>query len=189
MANIWDTIKGGFSKNAKILSYVELPDATAPVASIKEGEHYFRLWLAQMFLTEEQKWFVDQHPAVNAQVTVKFGGNETMTFGRVVAPSQEKFSQGVFANYPLTELMPYRGGLVELTAGLLALPGDNGWKTAVKILEKFSGLVTPPLGQALAVAQQVSGAVGDFLGQSNGRPHLGLHETFAAVGGGGGAGF
>jgi hypothetical protein len=189
MANLWDTFINGFPKNAKTLSYVELGDPTAPVSSIKEGEHYFRLWLAQMFLTKGQRWFVDQHPAVNAQVTVKFGGNDKVTFGRVVAPSQENFSEGVFANYPLTELMPYRGGLVELTAGLLALPGDNGWKSAVKILEKFSSLVTPPLSQTLAVAQQVSGAVGDFLGQSNGRPHLGLHETFAAVGGGGGAGF
>jgi hypothetical protein len=189
MPDIWDTIKNGFSKTTATISYAELPDPTAPVPSIKEGEHYFRLWLAQMYLTTGQKWFVDRHPAVNAQVTVKFGGNEKMTFGRVVAPSQENFAQGVFSNYALTELMPYRGGLVELTAGLLSLPGDNGWKTAVKILEKFSGLVTAPLGQTLAIAQQVSSAVGDFLGQSSGKPHLGLHETFAAAGGGGGGGF
>ncbi len=189
MPNLWDTIQGAFTKGATTLSYAELPDPTAPVPVIKEGEHYFRIWLAQMFLTTAQKWFINQHPAVNAQVTMKFGGNDKMTFGRVAAPTQDNFSEGVFANYPLTELMPYRGGLVELTAGLLALPGDNGWKTAVKILEKFSGLVAPPLGQTLAVAQQVSSAVGDFLGQVNTKPHLGLHQTFAAAGGGGGAGF
>lgn len=189
MAKIWDAIKNGFSKNAAIISYAELPDATAPVASIRQDEHYFRLWLTQMFLTTGQKWFVDRHPAVNAEIVVKFGHQEKMTFGRMVAPSQANFSQGFFANYPLTELMPYRGGVVELTAGLLALPGDNGWMTAVKILEKFSGLVTPPLAQAISVAQEFSGVVGDFLGDSNATPHLGLHDTFAAAGGGGGAGF
>lgn len=189
MPNLWDNIKGAFNKSAQTLCYVPLPDDTAPVPTITQDEHYFRIWLAQMHLKTAQKWFVNQHPAVNAQVTVKFGGNDKMTFGRVAAPSQDNFTNGVFANYALTELMPYRGGLVELTAGLVALPGDNGWKTAVRLLDKFSGLVTAPLGQALSIAQQVSGAVGDFIGESDGKPHLGLHETFASAGGGGGAGF
>lgn len=189
MPNFWDKLVVGFPKTAAILSYAELPDPTAPLPLIKEGEHYFRLWLAQMHLVTAQQWFINQHPAVNARITVKFGGQEKMTFGKVVAPSQDSFSDGVFANYPLTELLPYRGGTVELTAGLLALPGDNGWKTAAKLLEKFSDLVVPPVGQMLAVAQQVSSSVGDFLGQVDVNPHLGLHQSFISAGGGGGGGF
>lgn len=189
MPNFWDKLVVGFPKTATILSYVELPDSTAPLPVIKEGEHYFRIWLAQMHLVTAQQWFVNQHPAVNARITVKFGGNEKMAFGKVIAPSQDSFSEGVFSNYPLTELLPYRGGIVELTAGLLALPGDNGWRTAAKLLEKFSDLVVPPVGQMMAVAQQVSSAVGDFLGQLDVNPHLGLHQSFTSSGGGGGNGF
>jgi hypothetical protein len=103
----------------------------------------------------------------------------------MATPPKELLGPGVFHNYALTPLMPFPGGTVEVLSGLVAVQGASGWKTAVKVLEKFSGLVASPLGQTLTLAREVTGAISDFMQQSNGQVHLGLHQAFSAVGGGG----
>jgi hypothetical protein len=184
MPTPWDTIKTWFTDNAKQYSYVTLLDPNASVQKLVPYQHYLRVWLADMFLGKSRDWFVDEYPAVNAQIRLAFAG-QTVTFSQMASPPKELLGPGVFRNYPLTPLLPYPGGIVEVLAGLLALQGKSGWAQAVKVLEKFSSLVAPPLGQTLALAREVTSAVGDFVGQANGAVHLGLHQSFVSVGGGG----
>ena len=184
---LWDNISSWFTQNATHLQHPTFPDPNASVAvtTIKPQEHYFRLWLCEMFLTKSRNWFRDLYPAVNAQVRLKFGSDEKQPFTRVASPPQDQLGRGVYQNYPLTELLPFHGGTVEIQAGLLALKSESSLISAIKMLEGFSQLVTAPLGQALTLAGQVTIGVEKMFNGTGGQVHLGYHQTFAAAGGGG----
>jgi hypothetical protein len=91
----------------------------------------------------------------------------------------------VLLNYPLTELLPFRGGTVEVEAALLALPGTNYLAATVKMLQDVSSLIAPPLGEVLNLAEKVSTGMEEIVGAANGQVHLPFHQTFVSAGGGG----
>jgi hypothetical protein len=185
---LWDTIQTWFKANAKQLQHVTFPDpdSAAEVATIKPEEHYFRLWLCEMFLTKSRDWFTNRYPAVNAQVRLAFGTQAKQPFTRVAAPPKNQLGRGVYINYTLTELLPFKGGTVELEAGLLDLKGENSLIAGIKVLESFSQLVSAPLGQVLSLAEQVTKGVEEVFSGANGQVHLGFHNTYVSGGGGGG---
>jgi hypothetical protein len=94
-------------------------------------------------------------------------------------------AEAVRLNYRLTELMPFNGGVVEIETALLALRGADYLGTAIRILQQFSGLVSPPLGQAIALAENVASGTRDLLSATDGNVHLGFHQEFVAGGAGG----
>jgi hypothetical protein len=94
-------------------------------------------------------------------------------------------NRGVLRNYPLTQLVPYNGGVVELEAALVAMQGTSLIDAGIKVLKDFSDLIAPPLTQALGIAQKVASGIENLLGATNGTVHLGMHQAFASQGGGG----
>ena len=177
----WTTVRKWFNDNAD--SYL--------LASLEEGEplkpyqSYLRVWLAQMFLAKRVSWLQTYFPAVHAEVKLPFGTEPAMSFARVVRPADEKLGEGVLLNYPLTELLPYNGGVVEIDAALFGLKGDDSLRAGVVLLEQFSSLIAPPLGQVLAIADKIAVGARDFLDRAGGGVHLVLHQVLTSAGGGG----
>src|SRR6185503_17829891 len=69
--NLWDRIKSFKVQNAQQLVYGRIPpertDVPAgPVIGAYQG--YFRIFLADMFLSQSRQWFTDQFPCVTASV-------------------------------------------------------------------------------------------------------------------------
>ncbi|HZD38298.1 MAG TPA: hypothetical protein VE664_06630 [Actinomycetes bacterium] len=177
----WTTVRKWFNDNAD--SYV--------LASLDEGEplkpyqSYLRVWLAQMFLVRRVSWLRTHFPAVHAEVKLPFGTEPATSFARVVRPADDKLGEGVLINYPLTELLPYNGGVVEIDAALFGLEGEDPLKAGVSLLEQFSGLIAPPLGQVLTIAEKIAVGARDFLDRAAGGVHLVLHQALTSEGGGG----
>ena len=182
---LWDTIKGWVAQNAQQLVAVELADANAPLIEIKPHQHYFRIWLTEMFLRQSRQWFTNVFPAVNSQVRLRFADQPAVTFSHVTSTKQDQIGTGVYLDYPVTELIPYSGGVVEVQAGLVALTGSNSLLSAISLLKGFSGLIAAPLGQALSIAEQVTSGMDQLFRDAQGKVHLGFHQAFAAAGGGG----
>ena len=184
-----DTIKGWADKNANHYLYVPIPkgrtDADYDDAPLQADRAYFRLWLNEMFLTKSREWFRDWYPAVHSSIGLKFGDYGTVNLSRVARSPEEVLAKGVLVNYSLSDLVPFRGGVVEVEAGLLALKGKDYLQSTIKILQDFSGLIAAPLSQALNVAEKVSSGMQDVLSGSDGEVHLALHQTFTSAGGGG----
>ncbi len=164
-------------------------DDTALVA----GEHYLRLWLVEMFLKNDRDWFAKWHPAVHAATNLEFG-DQTQLITKVAGPSNlQDLDSGhldrvISLNHPLTTLMPFKGGSVELDAGLLAMKGRDDVKTFIKVLGDFSNvLAVPQLSSALAIAGPLADGVAEMVGATDGNLVLGLHQTFTSAGGGGDA--
>jgi hypothetical protein len=186
---VWDMVRGWVDQNAARYVYARVPaertDAPAAEDPMVPYASYLRLWLNEMYLSKSTAWGKAWFPAVHAEVQLAFGDQCPVTFARVVDPPGQQ-TGGVQLNERLTELLPFNGGVVEVEAALLALPGRDYLATAVGVLKEFSALVVPPLGQALAVAAKISTGTRDLLGASQGGVHLGFHQAFASEGGGGG---
>jgi hypothetical protein len=187
---LWARTRAWVDENAGKYLYVRIPsdraDAPQSDAALTPMGSYLRVWLCELYLRKSTAWGKTWFPAVHAEVQLKFGDLDAATFSRVVRPPDQELAKGVRLNYRLTELLPYNGGVVEIRAALLALQGADPLGAALGVLQEFSALVAPPLGQALTLAAKVSTGTRDLLGATHGGVHLGFHETFVAEGGGGG---
>lgn len=182
------TVRGWFSQHAQAYVLASItPDSEDDEAEpLQPYASYLRIWIADMFLAKRVSWLRTWFPTVHAEVTLPVAGMPAVTFARVARPADGALGEGILLNYAVTDLIPFNGGTVEVEAALLGLEGDDRLAAGVKLLQTFSGLVAPPLGQALAVAEKVAPAAREFLDEARGEMHLALHQTFTADGGGGG---
>lgn len=166
-------------------------DVDARPALLEAGRHYFRLWLCEMYLNRSVDWFQTWHPAVHSLIRFRFGTQELDIAHIAGAFNIPEFKPNslehiIPLNYEMTTLMPFNGGTVELTAGLLGMKGENYLNNFLKVMGDFAGLIkVPQLSAALTVAGTVASGIEYLLGNTNGRLELGLHQTFVAGGGGG----
>ena len=154
-------------------------------AACLAGAHYFRLWLAEMRLAQDQAWFTTRHPAVHSLVRLRFG-DEDLELPRIAGPmtlpglDQAHLGAVVHLDHPLTPLLPYNGGVVEVSAGLVALEGTSVLREFVKAVDAVTQvLAQPPLSTALAAIGPVTRAVQTLFGAAAGRQHLGVHLAYA----------
>jgi hypothetical protein len=180
MADLLSRIKSWVKTESEHYVYAELPadGATALVAM----KSYFRIFLADMFLAENSKWFTKWYPSVSGTVKLKYA-DQDVSLNAITEAPKSAVSKGVKLNYRLMDLTPFHGGLVEIGAALLAVPGNNLLSTAVGTLSDFSSLIAAPLGPAIPIAQKVQVGIQRFLDDANGGVHLGLHQTFTSAGG------
>jgi hypothetical protein len=184
--SFFKTVGGWVEKNAAKYQYVAIPkeqtDAQLDDTPLEPEEHYFRLTLAEMFLTKSREWFTNQYPAVHSTVFLKFADRKRAPFSNVARPPEEKLMEGVFLNYPLTDLLPYNGGTIEIEMSLVALKGTNSLAVAIDVLQDFAGLVAAPLGQVLDVAEKVTVGLERLRMSTKGDIHLGMHQNYSDFG-------
>jgi hypothetical protein len=151
-------------------------------AALEPHDSYFRLWLSDIFLAYDRDWFANCYPAVHASVRLRFGGHEPVTFTTLSRPPQDALGPGVFKSFQLTPLLPYKGGTIEIEAGLTALKGSSTLVAGFEVLRDFSTLIGPPLSQALDVAGKVAGGTKKLLDAADSDVLLGLHHGFTSAG-------
>jgi hypothetical protein len=172
-------------------SHVRHTDGSAPDGEpLVAGNHYFRLWLVEMFLKNDRNWFSDWYPAVHSALTFQFGASP-QTLTNIVNQTDLKdlnsshLERFLTMNRELTGLLPFNDGTVRVDAGLLALQGNNNVKNLIKFLGDFGSLLAlPQLSAAVKVAGPLADAVGALVGATNGQLMLGLNQTFSEQGGG-----
>lgn len=184
MASLWERMRGWVQSNAEQLVWAPVPLESAE-PELAPHDSYFRVWLSEAFLAKDKQWFTNHYPAVHASVRLNFGGEQGATFTSLSRPPEGGLGPGVYGNYALTSLLPYRGGTVELQAGLTAVEGANALAAAFSVVQDFSSLIGPPLGEALGIAEKVAGGVQKLLEAGQDDVMLGLHQQFSSAGGGG----
>jgi hypothetical protein len=178
------SIKTWFRRNASQLIWgpVGPQGATDPLTP---NITYFRVTLCEMFLARDRDWFKSRYPAVQASVRLNLAGEEdAVTLSSLARPGNDVVGPGFFGNFPLTPLLPYRGGTVELDAALIALERQSGLTVAFELLRGFSGLIGPPLAQALTLAGEIAAGAEQLLGASEQQVELALHDSYVAAGSG-----
>jgi hypothetical protein len=184
--SFWDTIKGLTHDSAVHNVYARIPEERSDVAFDEQPlvpeKAYFRVWLKEMFLADSRKWFKKWYPAVSCSVRVPQSGGTTPTFTRVTGTDTQALGPGVLKGYAATDLLPFRGGVVEIEASLLALQGENYLISAIKILKSMSELVGGPTAAAITMADKITTGLEDLFKSTGGELHLGFHDAFTAGG-------
>ena len=163
-----------------------LPDPNAPDGTDHAPhDSYLRVWLTESFLVYDQKWGTERVPTVHGQSSLDFAGQAAQEFAAIAAPGDGAEAQGVHGNFPLTELLPYSGGVVHVEAGLVALRKEGSTQVALGLLQDLGKLVTPPVSTVVAVAGKVADGIGALIGNVDGVVSLGYTSSFASAGGGG----
>jgi hypothetical protein len=194
--SLWTMITGWVSRETR--RYIYAPIGRDRVIGseydsepLRARRDYLRVWLVEMCLKNDREWFVSWHPAVHCIIRFQFGSTQVdipNVAGEFNLPnvSQQNLDRVVQLNYPMTTLLPFNGGTVDLTAGLLALEGTNLVRGFIKTIGDFAGLLmVPQLSMAVSVAAPIASGLEQLLTAANGGLHLGLHQTFADAGGGG----
>jgi hypothetical protein len=182
---VLDKIGGWFNRSADAFVLAPLPPEGGSPQPLKAYEHYLQVTLCEMFLARRVSWLRTWFPAVHAEVRLPFADQPSVTFSRVVRPADDTLGEGVLLNYELTPLVPFSGGTVEIDAALFGLQTQDNLKAGVALLQTFSGLIAPPLGQALTVATTLATGARDFLARADGDVHLALHQSLSSEGGAG----
>jgi hypothetical protein len=180
---MWNAIKRWSEQNTERYLYVPISTPEIDPAPLVAERSYYRLWLAEMHLGRSVQWFTEVFPAVQASVQIRWADNAPVTFTRVVRAPNEALARGVLMNYPLTELLPFKGGTVEVETALLAFQGRSAMDSvsaSLGILQNIGELVAAPLGQALKVAEAVNKGIDDLVSATDGRVALSLHQAFVS---------
>ncbi|SDF31540.1 hypothetical protein [Sporomusa acidovorans] len=175
-----------FVKEAK--HYVFAP-VTSDVEKIEfqEGQHYFRLRLAEMFLKDDRKLFRKVVPVVSSVVSLQFGANAAQQLPNVAGPlalnlNESSLGKGVQLNYSLTNLVPYRGGTVSIDAALLAYVSKDYFQSFITLANSVSGLLTSgQLSAALKVVDSAADALQDLLDSGDKDIRLVYHNEYAGT--------
>jgi hypothetical protein len=193
--SLWDVVTGWVSRDAQRYVYAAVGQdrvlgAAYEPSALQARRDYFRLWLVEMCLKRDRAWFVSWHPAVHSIVRFQFGSRQTDIPGiagesSLLDVDRKNLDRVIQLNYPMTTLLPYNGGTVELTAGLLAMEGTDLIAGFIKTMGNFANLLMmPQLSAAVSVATPIAAGVEQLLKNANGGLHLGLHQAFAGEGGG-----
>jgi len=174
-------------------SRIRLQSGEAPDdAPLRKGQHYFRLWLSEMYLKNDRQWGAAWHPALQTAVQLRFG-DQVEDLTHVAGSSRlqdigENLNRGVDVNHALTPLLPFNGGIVEFDAALLAIKGADDVATLLNVLGNFSNIfMTPQLSAALAVGRSVASGISELIGATSNELQLPLHQSWVETGGGGDA--
>jgi hypothetical protein len=182
--NVLNWFKEKFQKDAVHRLSQFIPDGNGP---IKANEHYFRLWLDEMFLKDERNWFAEWHPAVHSAVTFDFG-DQSQVITRIAGASilanvdNKHLNRVIAQTMKLTDLMPFRGGTVRINAALLSMKGKDPVKQLIDVLGEFSKkLAVPQLSLALDMAKPLAQGVSAMVGITDGEMMLGLDKTLSGA--------
>jgi hypothetical protein len=178
-----DRMKSWFSANAEHVTVKFFADPDGK--PLPAGDGYLRLWLVEGFLAQHVSWGKEFFPALHGGVTLTFLGSEDTPFTRFTKQGNSLTAPGVYLNYPMTSLLPFSGGTVEVDAALFRVSSGGPLETAVTIASELASLIGPPLSVAATVAEKVSAGINSVLDAQNADPVLGVHWAMTSDGGGG----
>lgn len=196
-SSLWNTVKSWFVAQAEQVTVRFLPDRadgsgsgdendpstlSAPIAA---NAGYFRLYAAEGFLAKQKSWTAEHYPALHGGVVLSFGGADRATFTTLARPPESWTVPGAQMDFPITPLLPFTGGTVELEGALYQATVNGPLGTAVGLVSSLAGLMGPPLANAAALAGRLSEGLDMVVKAAGNQPVLAVHWTLIAPGAGG----
>lgn len=177
---LWKRATSWFDANAQHVTreFIADPDGT----SVDAYAGYLRVWLAEGFLGKAATWGNKHFPVLHGGAAVTFL-DSTTPFTTFAQPPGPLTVPGAQLDFPLTPLLPFNGGVVEVEASLYQASTAGPLVSALRIVGSFDALLAPPLSLAATVAGKVADGVNAVLGTE--QPILGVHWAMVAPGGGG----
>lgn len=169
--------------------YQDEPIDSTPIAA---DSAYCRLWLREMQLLSQHGWFHNFYPVVQASTRFIYGG-QAITVPCLAGPgpllaklTQNNLDHVMGFNYPLTPLFPFRGGDIDVQAGLFRMTASDPLKRFVSAIERIANLLPiPEFSTVLKLVQPTYDAIADLMGVAESSLQMGYQDCFVSAGGGG----
>lgn len=190
--SLWDRMVGFVNKQSSelvdepIAGPARTNDGTQEVEA-KAEQHYLRVSVAQMFLKNKRKLLTDYYPGVSSLVRCDFGDAPKVEIPNLTDTSRmlsEQNAKGdvIVRNVILVPLIPFRGGSVNIAAGLFAMEGENQLKNFLGVMSGFANiLAVPQLSGVLAIATPLAEGIQTLVNGAGGM-HLGYQNTYVGSG-------
>jgi hypothetical protein len=186
--SLWNKFVELFDKDSQ--QFVAVPlgservDTKPDPVPIEAGKTYFRLRLSQMFLQKEVWAAKTWYPAVHSLVKFDFGNQQGVEIPNIADPAISGISDGqgnvVVSNLVLTPTVPFSGGTVAISAGLVAIASSNRLNDFIGVFAKFGDLLAvPQLSGALKIAQPLALGIQGLFSSNSSTLHLGWKQQFA----------
>lgn len=179
---MWRRIAGWFASNATHVTVEFVPEAGEPLPAYGG---YLRLWLVEGFLARRVEWGSTHFPALHGGVSLRFLGQDPLPFTMLTRPPGAWEAPGAQLDFPLTPLLPWSGGTVEVEAALYKASVAGPLATAAELVGGLAALMGPPLSTAAMIADKVSDGLNAVLAESGEQPELAVHWSMVSAGGGG----
>lgn len=195
-SSLWDTVKSWFVQQSQQVTVRFLPDRADGAGSGDEAHPetlaapiaancgYLRLYVAEGFLSKQKSWGAEHYPALHGGVALSFAGADRATFTTLTRPPESWTVPGAQLDFPITPLLPFTGGTVELEGSLYQATVGGPLSTAVNLVSSLATLMGPPLSGAAAIAGLLSQGLDQVVKATGSQPVLGVHWTLVAPGGG-----
>jgi hypothetical protein len=171
------------TQQAKQYTFQHFPGSDYEVDPLTVYGSYFRITVSQIFLSDSRKWFRNLYPAAHTHVRIQHADYEPVELTHITHTGENE-ARGVKLNYPVTGLIPYNGGTLEIDCGLIALQGGDYLQETIGVLGSFSGLISAPIEQAITVAGKIAEGVQNLMVGKNGQIHLNYHQAYTDTPGG-----
>jgi len=172
-----ERIKRWLHSNAEHVTEAFIPDGDSEPLQPDGG--YLRLWLAEGFLGTARSWGSDQFPALHGIVSFPLPGRGPASYSVLSRPP---LAGGVRLDYPITPLLPYHGGVIEIDAALYKVASGSPLITVLQLVGALQPLLGPPLNIAAAIAERLSDGIQSVLDASRQEPLLAIHQSLVAPG-------
>lgn len=178
LSALWNRVSNWFSAEAQHMTveFIPAPDSTP----IDANAGYVRLYLAEGFLDKSATWGNKHYPVLHGGVALSYLGGTT-PFTRFTRPPDSWNVPGAQLDFPLTPLLPFNGGVVEVEAALYQATTGGPLITAAQLVGGLTSVLTPPLSIAASVVGELADNLDKVIGTE--QPVLGLHFTMVAPGG------
>jgi hypothetical protein len=183
LPRMWNRVANWFVANASHVTVRFIPDEGGQPVQPYAG--YLRLWLAEGFLARQRTWGTDRFPALHGGVSLSFLGADRATFTTFSRPPEAWSVPGAQLDFPITALLPYSGGTVEVEAALYEARAGGPLGTAIDLVGGLASLMGPPLSIAASIADKISDGLDTVLAAAGTTPVLALHATMVAPDAGG----
>ena len=186
MPSLFEFLEGIFRTPNRQMAWGRIPanhlvGAKAPTP-FTSNDDYVVVKLASMFLKNSRVLWLKLSPLVHATVTMP--GRTTphsetavigpATFGDLSAAPTDR---SVVLNQRLSGPAVWRGGDLNVAAGLFAVPKDEAATSLLNTVGQLAGLAIPGVGQGVAIAQIVKSGVEGLIGLNGTKPVLAVKDA------------
>ena len=113
-------------------------------------------------------------------MSLAFLGAQRATFTTFSLPPAAWSVPGRRVDLPITELLPFHGGTVEIEVALYEADVEGPLHTAIDVVSGLASLMGPPLATAATVAEKISDGLDTVVSGSGEQPVLAVPTTLVA---------
>jgi hypothetical protein len=163
--------------------HVSPPEDDMPIES---GKGYFRFWLVTMFLKYDREWFRERFPAVHSNIRFEFGDDSVELANVVSTATMLSVNQGDAGsinvqNRPLTPLVPFNGGTIDLKVGLVSMKGMDVLANFTSAMDDITkSVATSELSTVLKSLDIINAGIGKLFDTDRDVLRVGHAESFTS---------